>query len=304
MNITKEQWQKIGGVIFTALLTICAILGWVFPIAPPATVDVEDLDFIVTSEDPDPGAVSFSAGGKQRNSWLIAKRLTVQGGGTNLQSAVDMDDSLNVDGAATFGSTVAFNGVNTLASLIVTGASDLRGNVSSATGVLTMTDNVLVDGAADVIQLTVQGYTTQTSSLVVFEQSDGTDVLTVSNDGNIVISGTAAITGAVTTISTLDVGSTINYGTDNLYPLGYASASQQIECGVTATFTDTVAVTASALTTATYAVAIQITDPAATAVFLTVDAPAANVFNIDSWESDYTVGTTGITAYWCAIGNQ
>jgi hypothetical protein len=240
-------------------------------------------------------------------------------------------------GAGTVTGNYTVNG-----NLVVTGTSDLQGNVSSSTGVLTVTDNILVDGQADAIQLQVQGYTTQTSSLVVFEQSDGTDVWNLNNSGQLssangavsviddfIVDGQAdtdqlTVQGyttqtndlqtweqsdgtdvaTMTNAGALDVASTVNYGTDNLYPLGYASSGQQIECGVTATFTDTTAVTASALTTATYVIAIQITDPAATASILTVDAPAANVFNLDSWESDFTVGTTGITAYWCAIGNQ
>lgn len=124
--------------------------------------------------------------------------------------------------------------------------------------------------------------------------SDGPDKLVCESGGEIeVLSG-----------GTLDIQSGATFSFAGLYPLGYASASQEIECGVTATFTDTTAITATALTTATYVLAIQITDPAATASILTVDAPSANVFSIDSWESDFTVGTTGITAYWCAIGNQ
>ena len=46
-----------------------------------------------------------------------------------------------------------------------------------------------IDGDADQIQLIVQGNGTQTSSLAVFEQSDGTDVLTISNAGNLAFAG-------------------------------------------------------------------------------------------------------------------
>jgi hypothetical protein len=44
-------------------------------------------------------------------------------------------------------------------------------------------------GLADVVQLTVRANATQTSDLVVFEQSDGTDVFTVDNAGNVDIAG-------------------------------------------------------------------------------------------------------------------
>jgi fibronectin-binding autotransporter adhesin len=46
-----------------------------------------------------------------------------------------------------------------------------------------------VDGDTDEIQLLVQGNATQTSFLAVFEQSDGTDVFTIANNGNITASG-------------------------------------------------------------------------------------------------------------------
>ena len=35
MNISKEQWQKIGGIVLTAVLGIAAVLGWWFPVSQP-----------------------------------------------------------------------------------------------------------------------------------------------------------------------------------------------------------------------------------------------------------------------------
>lgn len=46
-----------------------------------------------------------------------------------------------------------------------------------------------IDGDADQIQLIVQGNGTQTTNLATFEQSDGTDVLTVTNGGNLSLEG-------------------------------------------------------------------------------------------------------------------
>lgn len=221
--------------------------------------------------------------------------LEVQSGGTlDVQSGAtaNLNASLSTTGTLTANALVVTTTMDASGAATLNSTLDVDGNISSGTGAITMTDAVNITSTLDVDStLNADGAATFNS--------------TVDIDGNIT-SGTGAITVADTLNVTgaADFDSTLVYGTDSLYPLGYASASQQIECGVTATFTDTVAVTASALTTATYVVAIQITDPAATAVFLTVDAPSGNGFNIDSWESDYTVGTTGITAYWCAIGNQ
>jgi excisionase family DNA binding protein len=47
-----------------------------------------------------------------------------------------------------------------------------------------------VDGNADEIQLLVQGHSTQTSPLLVLEQSGGNDVLTVDNNGAMILAGT------------------------------------------------------------------------------------------------------------------
>lgn len=98
-------------------------------------------------------------------------------------------------------------------------------------------------------------------------------------------------------------GATFNIGT-GLYPLGYASAGQEMVCGTTATFTGTLEVTSTGLTTTTYVIASQITTPAAGAVFLTVSDPTTSTFVLSSWESDYSAGTTGITAHYCAVGNK
>ena len=56
--------------------------------------------------------------------------------------------------------------------------------------------NVVIDGVSDAIQLRVQGYTTQTANLLTLEQSDGTDVLTVTNTGALTTAGAADFTYA------------------------------------------------------------------------------------------------------------
>lgn len=110
-----------------------------------------------------------------------ANTLTAQSGSTIAAQAFtatsgDYSSTLNTDGAVTFNSTL-----------------DVDGNITSGTGGITMTDYVVIDGAEDAVQLTVQGYTTQTNNALVVEQSDGTDVFTVDDDGNTVISGTLTV---------------------------------------------------------------------------------------------------------------
>ncbi len=213
-----------------------------------------------------------------------AKFVVATGGEIEVQAGGIFD--LQAGATANLNAGVSTTGTLTANALVITATSSLGGNISSATGVVTITDGLQVTGTGD-----FNGAVDIAGNLT-------------SATGAITVADTLNATGAVDFDSTLNVDGSFNYGTQSLYPLGYASDAQQIECGVTSTFTDTVAVTASALTTATYVTAIQVTDPVSTAALLTVDTPAANVFNIDSWEADYTVGTTGVTVYWCAVGNQ
>ena len=71
----------------------------------------------------------------------------------------------------------------------VAGAVDFLSAIADSNSALTISDNVLIDGAADAVQLTIQGHSTQTSGLLVVENSAGTDQLTVSNAGVIVATG-------------------------------------------------------------------------------------------------------------------
>ncbi|RPI64649.1 MAG: hypothetical protein EHM48_00415 [Planctomycetaceae bacterium] len=71
---------------------------------------------------------------------------------------------------------------------------------------LQITGNELVDGAANAVQLTVQGWTTQTQQVFVVENSGGTDQFTVSNAGNIVANGTSDLKGNIS-----DSGGTLTF---------------------------------------------------------------------------------------------
>jgi len=59
---------------------------------------------------------------------------------------------------------------------------------ASAGAKLDVTGNVMIDGGADEVQLTVQGHSTQTSDLVLVETSDGTDRLNIDDYGQTVFS--------------------------------------------------------------------------------------------------------------------
>jgi excisionase family DNA binding protein len=84
-----------------------------------------------------------------------------------------------------------------------TGTSSLWTDSGTLTYLTATTDSITVgsstelakiaaDGDADEVQLLVQGNSTQTSDLVVFEQSDGTDLFTLDNNGTISLTRASA----------------------------------------------------------------------------------------------------------------
>lgn len=136
---------------------------------------------------------------------------------TNVVTSGDITagDDLTVTDDAAVGGNLAVTGTST-----VTGATTQTGALTIGDK-LTVNDQALIDGDADEIQITVQGHTTQTTSLMVLEQSDGTDVLTVSNDGNTTVVGT--LTG--TDLATFNGGITAQVGDEHIGLPTWASAS-------------------------------------------------------------------------------
>jgi len=151
---------------------------------------------------------------------------------------------------------------------------------------LDVTGNVIFDGAADEIQLTVQGFTTQTSSLQVWENSGGTDVGTMSNAG------------------LLDISGELNYGSGNLSILGFATAGQQLIYG-TASVTGTLAAP-HGFTTVTFCNATLGEDPtsgAGDAAMVTV-AVSGNVCTLKIWQDDFVTAATetSVAVQWFVVG--
>lgn len=157
---------------------------------------------------------------------------------------------------------------------------------ASAGAKLDITGNQLIDGAADEIQLQVQGYTTQTTSLQVWEQSDGTDVATMSNAG------------------LLDLSGELNYGSNDLSVLGYASAGEQLVVG-TSLVTGT-ATAAHGLTTVTFALCTLGEDPTAGAgdgAMCTVTV-SGNTVTLKVWQDDFVTAATetDVDVHWLVVG--
>lgn len=194
MNLTKAQWQKIGGVVITALLMIASIAGWYFPVDAPAPTP----NYVVTEEEQ---ATIGAQAAKERVTWLIAKKLTVQAGGANLQGAVDIDSTLNVDGASTLVGAVA-----------VTGASTLTGDVD-AQGDLTVDDTFNIDDTDSALV----GAQTLTATVTFYEFAPATVLTVTLATGNAEVGDLLILSNTVTTQTQIvDTGATVGGSVINL----------------------------------------------------------------------------------------
>jgi len=342
MNEKQRGWLA-WGIVAVVLTIISIVLGVSYPVPPAPGGDIEALGttqfanlYVVGTSDlrgnvSDGGGVFTFADNVLLDGAADAIQLTVQGyttqttsllvlensGGTdqftvgntgNLYAAGTSDLRGNVsDGGGDF--TIADNAV-------ITGTANIQGNVSDSGGVFTFADNVMLDGAADAIQLLVQGYTTQTTSLLVLENSGGTDQFTFGNTGNLYVAGTFDLRGDVSdgggnfTIAdnavitgTLDVaGASLQYGPNNLYPLGVDTSGFEVEWGVD-TITGTLAVT-HGLTSPVIAICTLVADPgtgAGDGAFCTATVSGATV-TIKVWQDDFTAATVGWAINWVVIG--
>ena len=164
------------------------------------TVDAKDLVFKAHNTEvfrlADGANATWTGDGATDTFNLLVGNLKVGNGTPDLTlSAEDayVEGTLEVDGAVRHDSTL-----------------DQRGDVSDGGGVYTVADNVLVDGAADAVQFTVQGFTAQTNNIFVVEESGGADRFTVNNVGDIAAAGALVVGDDIT----LENDETISNSTD------------------------------------------------------------------------------------------
>lgn len=192
-----------------------------------------------------------------------------QSGATvDIQSGVTYSNAANVTQSGPI--TVSNN-------LVVTGTADLQGNVADSGGDMTIADNLAVTGTLDV---------------------QGGDI-TLQNDESISngTNGTIALGGAV------DVtGASLQYGPNDLYPLGVDTSGFEIVWG-------------SEVITGETAITHGLTSPV-TALCTMGQAPSAAagesygcyavvsgaVVTVTTVSSDATAATTGATVHWQVIG--
>ena len=107
----------------------------------------------------------------------------------------------------------------------------------------------------------------------------------------------------LTVNANVDVTGTVQFGANNLYPVGYASSGQQLVWGAETGVTDTVTA-AHGLTTVTWALCSLAEDPdtdAGDPVVCTVEINAS-VVTVKLWQDDWSAGATAAKVNWMVVG--
>jgi hypothetical protein len=202
--------------------------------------------------------------------------------------AADFDSTLNVDGAVTLNSTL-----------------DVDGAISSGTGVVTVTDDVLIDGTTPLLTIGDAG---EEDAGVTFDGNAQDFYVCLDDTADDLVLGFGSACGTTPGISidesqNTDVAGTLQFGANNNYAVEYASSGEQFVTG-TNTVTGTLSVS-HGLTTVTWCNAVLGQDPSASAgepAHVTV-AVAANACTVKVWQDDFvTAATASGTVHWEVIG--
>jgi len=171
----------------------------------------------------------------------------------------------------------------------------------------------LVESQTQVQEMSASGY------LLTLDDGEGTVQFSVTDAG---VAGAADFSATDDLISAddtivgddlvvtdaADVGGLLNYGANNMYPLGYATSGQEIVCATTTITGENQAVTVSGITTVTHGFAWLITDPGTGAgdpFMVTTDAPPGDgTIVVNVWQDDVSAAASGAVIGYCGIGTE
>jgi len=160
-----------------------------------------------------PVAVQTMAEGDSNFTNLVAS------GDITAGDDLTVGDDASVGGELTVTGTFAPSGVATLATLVVSGTSDLVGDVSSSTGAVTITDSLNVTGTVDLDNtLNVDGNATLNGTLDLDGNlTSGTGAVTITDSlnvtGTVDLDNTLNVDGNATLNGTLDLDGNLTSGT-------------------------------------------------------------------------------------------
>jgi hypothetical protein len=143
--------------------------------------------------------------------------------------------------------------------------------------------------------------TTNFDDVTVTGAVTGAD-LTASDD--VTVGDDLTVTDDSTLTDDVDIGGTLNFGANDLYPVGYASDGEQLVVGTTS-ITGT-ATAAHGLTTVTFCLCSLGSDPDDDAgdVAMCTTAVSANVCTLKTWQDDFVTAATeiDIPVHWLVVG--
>lgn len=190
------------------------------------------------------------------------------GATVDVQSGVTYSNAANVTQSGPL--TVSNN-------LIVTGTSDLQGNVSDSGGDLTIADNAAITGTLD-----VQG------GDITLENDE---TIGNSTDGTIALGGAVDVTGA-----------SLQYGPNDLYPVGSADSGFVMKWG-NSTVTGSAVVTPTGVSALTNVICTVGADSTAANATCTAAINSGTGIVLKVWAADGTTpGNAGTLVYYQALG--
>jgi hypothetical protein len=152
------------------------------------------------------------------------------------------------------------------------------GLVLAVAAALLLSALAFVEGRTEIQEMSASGY------LLTLDDGEGTVQFSVSDAG------------------------VLNYGSNDMYPLGYASSGQELVCATTTITGENQTVTVTGLTTVTYGFAWLIADPGTSAgdpwMVTTDAAPGDGTIVVNVWQDDANAATSGAAIGYCGIGDE
>ena len=179
--------------------------------------------------------------------------------------------------------------------LVVTGTSDLQGNVSDSSGSLTIADNSVVTGTLNVSDTLTAAASDFNGAMNVDANIDADSISVAGNADLTTINNSG---GDLDINDNVDITGTLQYGADNLYPLGVSSSGFQAVWG-SEIITGAIVITHN-LTSPVWADCEMGQAPSAVAgesfdCYVLISGAVVTVTTISS---DTIDATTGATVYW------
>jgi hypothetical protein len=110
-----------------------------------------------------------------------------------VEGDLEVDDEIEADGAIDADSTLSVAGAASFASDVTLSADLSVADDIAVTDDISITGKFVIDSAANEIPLRIQAYTTPTTNLLVVEDSSGTDIFWVTQNGDVEMNGTTPL---------------------------------------------------------------------------------------------------------------